>query len=81
MDRNDSYISVMARVVCGDNDMDFEEFWGLEPTILISISGGSVVQEERNAELSQYFLNLGETVEMKALDPLIYPANFGEELS
>ena len=35
-----------------DNDMDFEEFWGLESTILISISSGSIVQKERNTELS-----------------------------
>ena len=52
MDRNDSYISVMARVVYGDNDIDFEEFWGLESIILIFISDRSIVQEERNAELS-----------------------------
>ena len=52
MDRNDSYISVMARVVYSDNDIDFKEFWGLELTTLILISDKSVIQEERNAELS-----------------------------
>ena len=80
VDQDDSHISAMARVVCGDEDMDFEEFWGLEPTIPTPTSDRSVV-EERNDQSSQYFPILEESVEMKTLDPLIYPAKFDAELS